>query len=481
MDKKVVIAGGGIAGLTLSIDLLLKGYKVTLIEKNNEVGGLCSGYFVNGHYIDACLHWLMGTKENSLLYNIWKKVGAFSQDQKFISLPTLGSFEYQGQTVTFYRDIEKTRKELTNLSPADKKAIDKFVDSVKETGVLMSKVQKYKTIFDSNKRKHIRNYSHIIRCMKYSREDYAKRFKHPAIRFAFKNCQTGYNNMFFFLDLYAIFISGNADIPVGGAYYMVQRMKNKFLELGGDLRVNTALKQINVDNNSVASFITDKGEFNGDYFVSCCDPQYTLKTLLNNQYKINLLSYVDKNIDRQTISSCYCLYFTVEGDVSNIDVPTGLHINPIKVGKSKTNFMLVRPYHFDKCFVKENKTVVSIFIDQNQNDYHFYKSLNEDEYQKEINRINKDLLEAFLTRYPEYQGKIESLSFFSPIELNKRTNTSYGSIQSYSFTDKGIFYMFNGKVRGLNNFYLCGQWNRAIGGTPTAILSAMSVSKRFKK
>ena len=166
MDKKVVIAGGGIAGLALSIDLLLKGYKVTLLEKNSEVGGLCSGYFVNGHYIDACLHWLMGTKENSLLFNIWKKIGAFSPNQKFISLPTLGSFEYQGHTVTFYRDIEETREELTKLSPVDKKAIDKFIDSVKEMGTLMSKVQKYKALYDNKNRKRIRNYSHIIRCTK---------------------------------------------------------------------------------------------------------------------------------------------------------------------------------------------------------------------------------------------------------------------------------------------------------------------------
>ena len=481
MDKKVVIAGGGIAGLALSIDLLLKGYKVTLLEKNSEVGGLCSGYFVNGHYIDACLHWLMGTKENSLLFNIWKKIGAFAPNQKFISLPTLGSFEYQGHTVTFYRDIEETREELTKLSPVDKKAIDKFIDSVKEMGTLMSKVQKYKALYDNKNRKRIRNYSHIIRCTKYSREDYAKRFKHPAIRFAIKNCQTGYNNMFFFLDLYAIFISGNADIPVGGAYYMVQRIKERFLQLGGELRLNTEVKEIAAKSNAISAFLTNNGVFAGDYFVSCLDPKYTLKNLLNNQYKVYQLAYIDRNIEKQTISSCYCLYFTVEGDISKIDVPTGLHIKPIKVGKNKTNFMLVRPYHFDKCFIKDNKTVVSIYIDQDQNDFKFYKSLSEEEYQKEVKRINKELIDAFIIRYPEYENKIEVLSYFSPIELNQRTYTSYGSIQSYSFTDKGIFYMYNGKVRGLNNFYLCGQWNRAIGGTPTAILSAMSVSKRFKK
>ncbi len=479
MKKKVIVLGAGIAGLTLSIELLLKGYKVTLIEKNDNPGGLCSGYFVNGHYIDACLHWLMGTKKDSQLYNYWKEIGAFSKDQKFISLPTLGSFEYEGTTITFYRDIEKTRKELVEISPEDESMINKFVDSVIAMANLMAKSQKYDSETESEYKAKLKKIPHVLKSTRMSREDYSLKFKHPAIRFAMKNCQTGYNNMFFFFDLYGIFINGNADVPVGGAYYMVDRIKNRFLELGGELLTNTEVLSIETRDNEVQLIRTNKGNYIADEYVSCLDPKYTIQNLLHNKHKVRFLTLLDKRIAKRPISSCYNIYVTVDKDISYIDVPTGLHIDPIKIGTNKTDFLLVRPYHYDECFKKDEKTVVSLFVDQNQDDYAYFMSLSEKKYKSECERINSSVIDAFIKRYPELEGKVELLSFFGPKELNKRTNSSYGAIQSYSFTDKGLFYIYSGNILTLSNLRLCSQWNRSIGGTPTALLTAINMAKKI--
>ena len=91
------------------------------------------------------------------------------------------------------------------------------------------------------------------------------------------------------------------------------------------------------------------------------------------------------------------------------------------------------------------------------------------------------MIEAVEERYPEFKGKINYLSHFSPIELSKRVNTSYGSFQSFSFTDKGTFYINNGKIKDCPNVFLCGQWTRSIGGTPTALLSAHNVCRYIPK
>ena len=39
MDKKTIIIGGGVGGLCSGIRLLSKGYTVTLLEKNEKLGG----------------------------------------------------------------------------------------------------------------------------------------------------------------------------------------------------------------------------------------------------------------------------------------------------------------------------------------------------------------------------------------------------------------------------------------------------------
>ena len=479
---KVVVIGAGIAGLTASIKLLNKGHKVFLIEKNENVGGLCSGFFVDGHYIDACLHWLMGTKQGNNINDLWKETGALDESTKIISLPSLGSFEYEGTTITFYRDLDKAEKEWSDISPIDRKAIHQFFEGVKGVASLMNAAMSK----DSIKLKvldligSLPKSIHIVKSMKQSREIYAENFVSPAIKFAITHCQTGYNNMFFFFDLYGIFSKGNADLPEGGTYYMVERMKNRFLKLGGKLLLNTEVIEIILKNEKVSSVKTNNKNIKADYVISTVDPYYTNNKLLKGKCSNKLFEKLDKNIDNNTISSCFDVYITVEGDLTNIDVPLGLHIDPIKVGVKDTDFILVRPYHYDKCFIKNNKTVVSLFVDQDHNDYMYYHSLSEQEYKKEKERIVKDMINSFINRFPQFKEKISFLACFGPLELNKRVNTSYGSLQSFSFTDKSKYYIYNGKVKGINNLFLIGQWTRAIGGTPTALLSADEIIKYIK-
>ena len=57
MDKKsIVILGGGISGLTAAYTLCKKGFKVTVIEKNDFVGGLAATFPHNNYLLDYGPH-----------------------------------------------------------------------------------------------------------------------------------------------------------------------------------------------------------------------------------------------------------------------------------------------------------------------------------------------------------------------------------------------------------------------------------------
>ena len=84
MSKKIIIIGGGIAGLTAGIYGLKANYDVEIYEKNHIVGGECTGWDRQGYYIDNCLHWMMGTNRGTDLYNIWKTVGAIDDDVEIL-------------------------------------------------------------------------------------------------------------------------------------------------------------------------------------------------------------------------------------------------------------------------------------------------------------------------------------------------------------------------------------------------------------
>ena len=50
MDKRVVIIGGGIAGLSAGIYALKAGYETTIYEKNAIPGGECIGWNRKGYH-----------------------------------------------------------------------------------------------------------------------------------------------------------------------------------------------------------------------------------------------------------------------------------------------------------------------------------------------------------------------------------------------------------------------------------------------
>ena len=483
MSKQIIIIGGGLAGLNAGIELLQKGHKVTIIEKNKNVGGLCSGYDVDGFYVDACIHWLMGTQKTNMLYEIWNNIDAFNDDVKIIRLDNFVTIDYQGTKVRMGRDLEKTRLKWLEIAPEDKRNINRFFSIVKAMEKLMKYALKCKTKKSFKDLVKIMYKSpSILKSMTMSREEYAKRFKNPALRFAITNMMTGYNNMFFLFDIYSIFSQGNADFPSGGAKYMVERIKNRFFALGGTLHLSEEVTGLEIEKDRVFAVKTSKNNvFSPDVTVLASDPRYILNHLLGDKYKISKLEKANKRIKENPISSCFNVYVTIEGDISCIDGPTVYNINPIQVGESKVDYLLVRPYNFDPdYFVKDNKTVVSLFVDQNQDDYHYYKLLSEDELKKTEQRICNEFIAALIEKHPSLKGRVKYLTHFGPIELEKRTHTSYGALQAYSLTDLKSFYFTEGRVKGIKNLYCCGQWTRCIGGTPTALLTSHQIAKKIK-
>jgi uncharacterized protein with NAD-binding domain and iron-sulfur cluster len=73
--KHIVIIGGGIAGLTAAHELVELGYKITLLERNNIVGGLARTY--QNKKDKTCPYeysWRAYGKWYQNVYNIMKRI-----------------------------------------------------------------------------------------------------------------------------------------------------------------------------------------------------------------------------------------------------------------------------------------------------------------------------------------------------------------------------------------------------------------------
>lgn len=129
--KRIVIIGGGIAGLSAGIFAQKNGFDSIIIEKNNTLGGECTGWDRYGYHIDGCIHWLVGTKKGTPIHDLWSTVGAL--DGVEIYHPeSFMAVEHKGVTVNFYRDLDRLRSSWLEISPIDKEEIEKLCNDIKK-------------------------------------------------------------------------------------------------------------------------------------------------------------------------------------------------------------------------------------------------------------------------------------------------------------------------------------------------------------
>lgn len=188
ISKKVVIIGGGVAGLSAGVYARLAGFEAEIYEKNTIPGGECIGWNRKGYHIDNCIHWLTGTKKGTELYDVWKTVGALSDETEYAKVDSFYTSEYKGEVATLWNDLERTEKELKALSPEDAEEIEKFIQYV-----------------EYSKQRLMCDYLPKSYCT-YS-----------------------------FLVSYATMADGNGNIPLGASLQMSLRMEKRFKELGGKI------------------------------------------------------------------------------------------------------------------------------------------------------------------------------------------------------------------------------------------------------
>ncbi len=73
MQKKVAIIGGGIGGLVSGYELSKKGYKVTVFEKEKEIGGLLSEFKIAGQNLEKTYHHIFKTDKE--IINLIEELG----------------------------------------------------------------------------------------------------------------------------------------------------------------------------------------------------------------------------------------------------------------------------------------------------------------------------------------------------------------------------------------------------------------------
>ena len=112
--KKVLVVGAGIGGLCTAIRLLNKGYDVTILEKENHVGGKVNIRTKNGARFDLTASVLMTPETYT---NIFSEVGKDYKDYfEMIKIDPIYKVNYYDKnSYNYYSDLGKMIDTLENI------------------------------------------------------------------------------------------------------------------------------------------------------------------------------------------------------------------------------------------------------------------------------------------------------------------------------------------------------------------------------
>jgi phytoene desaturase len=488
--KKVVIIGGGIAGLSAGIFARKNGFECIILEKHHTLGGECTGWDRQGYHIDGCIHWLVGTKEGTPINDLWTTVGALGgvdihHHESFLT------YEHEdGVQVHLYRDLERLKSSWLELSPEDEDAILDFCRTIRKLHSfeipvgrpmdMMGLVEKIKLMLSMKDAGAI-----MQKYGKISLKEYANKFKHPALKGALATfLPDGYAASFVFFGL-ASFTRGQASVPAGGSKALAMRMKDRYLSLGGVIESRCEVLKLEIDGNRVERVTCSNGKtFAADYFISACDPHVLYERLLKGKYPDPEFQKRYNNPNDYPLGSEVRIALACEGIID--DMPRTLRFPvaaPFKINGTTVDRLQLTNYDYEPSFAPEGHAVLSCTINQFYDDYDAWDELakNKEAYRREKERIGREVLQAVEARFPRMRGKLKVLDVATPKTFESYCNAYRGSILAFLPTLRSKEMSHSGRIKDLKNIFLSGQWLQPPGGLPVALITGKDTIMRICK
>lgn len=511
--KKIIIIGAGISGLAAGSYAQKAGYDTEIYEKHSVPGGECTGWDRKGYHIDGCIHWLTGTSPSDPLNKVWRDVGALSDSVRIHQPESFCVVEQGGQTLSLYEDFDKLRTHLLAIAPDDREELEKlfaaiqvlYTPSIPQIAPdQMNPLEMIRMIASMGKQQK------VIKSMMMPLKEYVLRFKNPTLHTALISGLPADQCAYVLAYTLATVLSGNGGRPEGGSRGMALRMADYYRSLGGTLHLATPVDEIIIKNGTAVGIrLADNADASktaassatadksaglfvaADHVLSAADVHTTLSRFLAGKFEIP--SFAVRDADPGTYPSPTSSYVALGIDMDLSGMPPDLIVqtDPFTYEDKTLQQVSVKHFCYEPSFAPEGHSVIGLFFFGN---YDWWKALMGNEalgdhdmfiqspaYLVEKERLIKDVIRVLENRFPEWKGHLIPLDVSTPLTYERYCDAYRGQWMSYGPTQKGKRLMHFGKIKGIRNFSMCGQWLLPPGGLPTAVITAKWAIQRICK
>ncbi len=309
--SKVIVIGSGFGGLAIAVRLQARGFEVTLMEKNQQVGGHAAQLKKDGYTFD------MGPSlvtAPDIIRGVFGSAGRRMED--YIDMIKLDPFYriyfHDGNFIDYSGDSENMKVQMAKFHPGDAKNYDRFMndchkiyDAVITDGLGSTPFMSLKTMFDFIPR------AAKLKALLPAHAFVKRYFEHPYHRFTFS-----FHPLFIggnpfrspgvYLMIPYLEKAGGVWFTKGGMYSLVQAFERLFIELGGKIETGSEISEIKVENGRATGVMTNDQFHAADLVVSNADIVHTYKDLINSRHR---KKWSDRKLKRTGISmSAFLLY-----------------------------------------------------------------------------------------------------------------------------------------------------------------------------
>lgn len=485
-NKKLLIIGAGMAGLSAGCYAQMNGFDSEIFELHTIPGGLCTSWRRRGYVFDGSVRYLSGASPHSKMHQLWQELGLLREQPIYYYDEFIRYEGADGRAFRLFTDIDRLEAHMLELSPRDRAVIREFTQAAHQFRQMEMPVD----LTPSTPLEAMELGQSMLpvlwpamRWRGVSVRQFAARFQDPLLReglpefFQFSPADFP---MMLVLTTVAMMHDREAGYPIGGSLRLAESLAQRYLALGGAIHYRSRVTKILVENHrAVGVQLSNGGEHRGDIVISAADGHSTLFDLLEGHYLNDTLrAYyrklpVSKSIVQ--ISLGVAEDFSAEPSAMSFPLPA-----PLYLGNTRHERLVLKHYCFDPTMAPPGHSVLSVWCEA---DYDYWRSMRAQpkHYRAAKELVAQQVITAIEGRYPGLSDKIEVIDVATPITYERYTGNWRGAFAGWALTTRKMSMMMSGgmskTLAGLENFQMIGQWVEPGGNVELAVASGRDVIK----
>lgn len=319
--KKVVVIGSGFAGMASAALLAKDGYAVTLLEKNDSLGGRARQWQKDGFTFDMGPSWYWMPDVFEHFFNMFgHKVSDFYELKRLD--PSYRVFTKSGQAVDLPANTEELYALFEKFETGAADKLRKFLDVAEykyKVGIYDYAFRPSHSIFEFVDTRILVQMFKMQLISSLSSE-VSRLFKHPVLReilefpVLFLGSTPQRTPALYSLMNYADMAKGTW-YPMGGMHQIVLAFTKLLEKYNVSIHTNAAVKEILTLNGKAQGVKTDTQTFPADYVIAAADYAHVEQNLLPKQHR----RYDAKYWENRELSPSSLLYYVgVEDSMANM-------------------------------------------------------------------------------------------------------------------------------------------------------------------